>query len=302
MGEEVSSELRQAQAKHFDAHTPFSPASLMLRACGIEYPLILKDELISQALLELSPGIGYRVLDLGCGRGMLLDRLATSFRTQGFGVDVSRGTLKELHSESLHPHRVACSEGENLPFPDRSFDVAVSLDVLEHVQAPERVLDEMLRVLKPGGAVLCYAISRNNALTLNWFLMKALDAFGVNHWAWNGHAPDRLVDPLRTRKFLERRGCRIHSIRPFHSFFTVLFDLCMLFLYWLVTRLRLLEGRSDAHRYSAIRILKSLSRLVEMLWTPLNLLDAPWVSRGLSNGFLVTATKPHASSRFSQKP
>ena len=296
------SELRQAQAKHFDAHAPFSPASESLRACGIEYPLILKDELISQALLELSPGIGHRVLDLGCGRGVLLDRLATSFRTQGFGVDVSRGTLKKLRSESLYPHRVACSEGEHLPFLASSFDIAVSMDVLEHVQAPERVLDEMLRVLKPGGIVLCYAISRNNALTLNWFLIKALDALGVNHWAWNGHAPDRLVDPLRIRSFLERMGCRIHSIRPFHAFFTVLFDLCMLTLYWLAIRLRLLEGRSDAHRDSAIRVLKSLSRLVGILWKPLNLLDTPWVSRGLSNGFLVTATKPHASSRFSQKP
>ena len=298
----MTNELRYAQAKHFDAHAPFSPASQTLRACGIEHPLTLKDELISQSLLGLSPGTGQRVLDLGCGRGILLDRLATSFRTRGFGVDVSRGTLRKLRSESLHRHQVACSEGENLPFPDSSFDMAVSMDVLEHVQAPERVLDEMLRVLKPGGAILCYAISRNNALTLNWFLMKALDVFGVNHWAWNGHAPDRLVDPLRTRSFLESMGCKIHSLRPFHAFFTVLFDLSMLLLYRLTMRLRLFEGRNDAHGDSTSRILKSVSRLVGMLWTPLNLMDTPWVSRGLSNGFLVTATKPQASSRSSQVP
>lgn len=298
----MTSALRQAQARHFDAHAPFTPASGMLRALGFRYSYILKDELISQALLEFSSRLGPRVLDLGCGRGILLDRLATSYRTQGFGVDVSRATLRQLRSKSLHPHQVVCSEGEHLPFPGGSFDAVLSLDVLEHVQIPERVLAEMLRVLRPEGVILCYAISRKNTLTLNWLLMKALDAFGVNHWAWNGHAPDRLVDPVQTRSYLEQSGCRIHYLRPFHAFFTVLFDQTILVLYWLAMRARLLEGDGDAQPTSPNPILKLASTLVRKLAKPLDLLDSPWVSRGLSNGFLVTATKPRAPGISPQTP
>jgi SAM-dependent methyltransferase len=300
MGEEVTNALREAQARHFDAHTPFTPVSQALRASGFEFPYILKDELIAQAILQLSPAAGHRVLDLGCGRGILLDRLATRFRTQGFGVDISRGTLKGLQSESLHPHRIACSEGENLPFRDNSFDLAVSLDVLEHAEAPEPVLAEMLRVLKPGGAVLCYAISRKNGLTFNWFLTKAFDVLGVDHWAWNGHAPDRLVDPVRTRVYLEQSGCTIHHFRPFHAFFTILFDQSVLVLYWLAMRLRPPTRQSGAGDGSPNRILRLVSALTGILFGPFDRLDRPWVSRGLSNGFLFVATKPRTLSATCQ--
>lgn len=292
----MTSALREAQARHFDAHSPFNPASRTLRADGFKHPYILKDEMIAQAILELSPSSGHRVLDLGCGRGILLDRLATSFRTDGFGVDISRETLKGLRSESLHSLRVACSEGENLPFPDCSFDLAVSFDVLEHVQTPERVLAEMLRVLKPGGVVLCYAISRNNRLTFNWFLTRALDALGVDHWAWNGHAPDRLVDPVQTSACLEQLGCRVHYLRPFHAFFTILFDQSALVLYWLAARLGISERQNGAGQAPPYWILRLISAASRILLRPLDRLDNPWVGRGLSNGFLFAATKLQTSS------
>ena len=292
--------LREAQARHFDAHTPFTPASQTLRASGFRYPYILKDELIARAISQILPAPGHRVLDLGCGRGILLDRLATSFRTRGFGIDISRGTLRGLQSESLHSHQIACSEGENLPFRDGSFDLAVSLDVLEHVEAPEQVLAEMLRVLKPGGVVLCYAISRKNGLTFNWFLTKALGLLGVDHWAWNGHAPDRLVDPVRTRAYLEHSGCEVHYFRPFHSFFTILFDQSVLVLYWLAMRLRLPARQRDADDESPNRILKLVSALTGIVFRPFDQLDKPWVSKGLSNGFLFAATKPRTPSMTGQ--
>jgi SAM-dependent methyltransferase len=295
VGEEVTSALQEAQARHFDAHVPFTPASRTLRSSGFRYPYILKDELIAQAISQLSPAPGHRVLDLGCGRGILLDRLAASFRTQGFGVDISRGTLKGLKSESVASHQIACSEGENLPFRDSSFDLAFSLDVLEHVETPTRVLAEMLRVLKPGGVVLCYAISRNNRFTLNWFLTRALEALGVDHWAWNGHAADRLVDPVQTSACLEQMGCSVQYLRPFHSFFTILFDQSILVLYWLASRLHLPERQNGANEMLPKRMLKLISAASGFLLGPLNRLDSPWVSRGLSNGFLFAATKPQKS-------
>ena len=292
----MTSALREAQARHFDTHVPFTPVSRTLRASGFRQSYILKDELIAQAISQLSPAPGQRVLDLGCGRGILLDRLAASFRTQGYGVDVSRGTLKGLRSESVASHRIACSEGENLPFRDSSFDLAFSLDVLEHVESPARVLAEMLRVLKPGGVVLCYAISRNNRLTLNWFLTRTLEALGVDHWAWGGHAADRLLDPVQTSACLEQMGCRVHYLRPFHSFFTILFDQSILVLYWLASRFHLRERPNGANKMLPERMLRLISAACGFLLGHLDRLDSPWVSRGLSNGFLFAATKPLTSA------
>jgi ubiquinone/menaquinone biosynthesis C-methylase UbiE len=302
MGDLVVNTLREAQARHFDAHAPFTPETNGLRSSGFRYPYILKDQLIAEAMLKLPLASGDRVLDVGCGRGILLDRLTAGFRTQGFGVDISRVTLKELGAESLYSHRSVCSEGENLPFPDSSFDVAVSLDVLEHVQTAELVLTEMLRVLRPGGTILCYAVSRDNRLTLNWFLSKALDALGLDHWAWNGHSPERLVDPGRTRMYLEQMRCEIHDFRLFHAFFTLLFDVVMLILYWLAMHFPLARRRSSIDGSSLTWMVKLASSCCRVLWKPLDHMDSLWTRRGLSNGFLFVATKPQASSKFTQMP
>ena len=53
----------------------------------------------------------------------------------------------------MDPGRLVSAAGESLPFADGSFDVVYSANVLEHTQRPHAVLDEALRVLKPGGTL-----------------------------------------------------------------------------------------------------------------------------------------------------
>jgi SAM-dependent methyltransferase len=95
-----------------------------------------------------------RVLEIGSSFGSMHALL----RRQGVDayaieVDLTRIRLGRRFWRVLaeSPSRVVAAVGEVLPFPDETFDVVFSSNVLEHVQDPVKVLSETRRVLKPGG-------------------------------------------------------------------------------------------------------------------------------------------------------
>jgi len=96
--------------------------------------------------------LGHRVLDVGCGTGVLAREAAGRVGPSGrvAGVDPARGMLTV--AKELAP-RVEWKEGaaESLPYPDRSFDAVVSQFGLMFFADRPRALREMVRVLKPGG-------------------------------------------------------------------------------------------------------------------------------------------------------
>ncbi len=93
------------------------------------------------------------VLDLGCGTGALLAALGPRVRT-GHGVDVSAGMVAEARrrhpAHNLHFTQIG---GPALPFPDASFDVAVSFLSWRYLDW-DPVMAELQRVLRPGGRLL----------------------------------------------------------------------------------------------------------------------------------------------------
>jgi ubiquinone/menaquinone biosynthesis C-methylase UbiE len=95
-------------------------------------------------------GRGRDVLEVGCGTGLLLRRMA-GFARSAQGVDLSPGMLAQAQARGLS---VALASATELPFPDASFDVACSFKVLAHVREIGRALSEMARVVRPGGHVL----------------------------------------------------------------------------------------------------------------------------------------------------
>ncbi len=93
---------------------------------------------------------GTRVLELGCGTGLLLSRVR-GFAPSVTGVDLSLGMLRRA-AERGHP--VAQGSVTALPYRDASFDLAYSFKVLPHVDPLDRAVDEVARVLVPGGVAV----------------------------------------------------------------------------------------------------------------------------------------------------
>jgi SAM-dependent methyltransferase len=92
-----------------------------------------------------------RILDAGCGSGRNMVELAR--RGAVTGVELASQSLEVARARGLGPV-LPGSLDDPLPFDDASFDLAVALDVLEHVADDAAALHELARVLAPGGRLL----------------------------------------------------------------------------------------------------------------------------------------------------
>lgn len=106
---------------------------------------------------------GKAVLDLGCGGGFMAEALAKR-GARVAGIDPAEKAVeaarRHARGEGLDI-RYDTGVGEDLPYGDESFDIVVSVDVLEHVADLDQVIAETARVLRPGGLFLFDTINRN---------------------------------------------------------------------------------------------------------------------------------------------
>lgn len=97
-------------------------------------------------------GGGKAFLDMGCGSGLLLDSLKAEYRCETIGMDFDP-RLVEAAAKRGHRAYMESEEGW-AKIADASVDMVTMNHVFEHLYQPHRVLRQVLRVLKPGGALL----------------------------------------------------------------------------------------------------------------------------------------------------
>lgn len=169
---------------------------------------------------------GARVLDVGCGGGIL----AESFAREGAlvtGVDLSHPSLSAARRHSKSSGLAidyADSAGERLPFLDSSFDMVVSADFLEHVSSLDRVIQECSRVLKPSGLFLYDTINRTlrARVVAVWVLERALRLIPKRT-----HDPSMFIKPSELHLVMSRYDISNRETRglgPRGSLFTALAD------------------------------------------------------------------------------
>jgi ubiquinone/menaquinone biosynthesis C-methylase UbiE len=103
-----------------------------------------------------------RVLDIGSGLGNFANLVATAVPgSQVIGIERSEEQLTQARRHLRENLRFEQGDAHRLPFDEGTFDVAYCRYLLEHVSSPLQVLNEMLRVLKPGGTAY---VQENNIL------------------------------------------------------------------------------------------------------------------------------------------
>jgi SAM-dependent methyltransferase len=148
---------------------------------------------------------GEHILDLGCGDGQLTKRIAASGASV-LGVDASPQMVAAARSRGIPADEAAA---ESLPYSDGSFDAVFSNAALHWVRDQDAMIDEVHRVLKPGGRFVAEMGGHGNIAAIRVALMAVL--------ARHGHADledgvNYYPTPEAYTRRLERHGFRVEQI------------------------------------------------------------------------------------------
>ena len=170
-------------------------------------------------LQELAPRRGERVIEVGCGAGLLLRDIGLALGPHGLaaGVDVSADQIAVATKECAEVPAVkpmVCDIAK-LDYPDSVFDAAVAVQVVEYIEDAPGALAELRRVLKPGGRFHCLATNWDSAF---WHgpdeaLTAEITDVWDSHAAWP-NLPARLPPMLARAGFSHIRTLPVPIVNP----------------------------------------------------------------------------------------
>ena len=188
-------------AEWWDPHGKFKPLH-MLNPCRLDYIVAQIAGQFDRDLSAPSPFAGLRLLDIGCGGGLLCEPMAR-LGAEVVGADAAEGNLHvaRIHAEQSgltidYRHTTA----EALAEAGERFDAVLNMEVIEHVADPAAYLAACRRLLKPGGLHICSTINRNpksfaTAIVGAEYIMRWLPR-GTHDWS-KFITPDELYALLR---------------------------------------------------------------------------------------------------------
>lgn len=125
---------------------------------------------------------GSKVIDVGCGTGEMLEVL-DKYKFKAFGLDVSLKMLEAI-ANSVIGHKLPLINGEieALPFKDESFDGLICAGVIEYLNEDEKALQEIARILKPGGFAIITLSNRLSPARLLEPMAHSLLGQKIKRW------------------------------------------------------------------------------------------------------------------------
>jgi len=140
------------------------------------------DSAIQQTLAAVGDAGSATILDLGCGEGHLLRRLAEALPSATLvGLDYSRSAI--LNARKLVPQaQLLVADANEAPFADRSFDIVLCTNLWEHVDAPVALARRIQRMLRPSGQLILSTPARYRFQNLRRVLSgKSVDFMSKMH-------------------------------------------------------------------------------------------------------------------------
>jgi 2-polyprenyl-6-hydroxyphenyl methylase / 3-demethylubiquinone-9 3-methyltransferase len=175
-------------------------------------PLHLLNPVRARFVAERAPLAGARVLDVGCGGGLLCEALARA-GAKVAGIDLAPGMIEvaRLHAteQSLDiDYRVASAESL-AESAAGTFDIVTSMEMLEHVPDPEPMTATLARLVRPDGHVFLSTLNRN----LKSFLLAIVGAEYVLGLIPRGtHEYERLIRPSELARWARGAGLSLREI------------------------------------------------------------------------------------------
>lgn len=166
----------------------------MLNPCRLDYITAQIAGEFGRDLDDARPFEGLRILDIGCGGGLLCEPMAR-LGADVVGADAAERNIPvaRLHAEQSgleidYRHTTA----EDLAASGARFDVVLNMEVVEHVADPQVFLDACATLLKPGGLHICSTINRNPKS----YLLAIIGAEHVMRWLPKGtHEWKKFITP-----------------------------------------------------------------------------------------------------------
>ena len=170
----------------------------------------------------IRPFEGLRLLDIGCGGGLLCEPM-TRLGFQVTGVDASERNIGTASAHAAEQGLVidyrATTAEDLLAAGERPFDVILNMEVIEHVADPGAYLRDCARLLAPGGLMIVATLNR----TLKALALAKIGAEYVLRWVPAGtHDWNKFLKPEELRGFLDGEPVAVQG--PFGVAFNPLTD------------------------------------------------------------------------------
>ena len=199
-------------AEWWDMNGKFKPLH-MLNPCRLDYITQQIAAEYDRDLLGPEPFKGLRILDIGCGGGLLAEPMAR-LGADVVGADAAPRNIPvaQIHAEQSGLEiDYRCITAEELAEAGEQFDAVLNMEVVEHVADPQAYTTACQKLLKPGGIMICSTINRNPKS----YLMAIIGAEHIMRWLPKGThewhkfiTPDELFDLIRNAGLepVDRKG------------------------------------------------------------------------------------------------
>ena len=191
-------------AEWWDPNGKFKPLH-MLNPCRLDYITAQISAEFGRDMTAQSPFAGLRILDIGCGGGLLSEPMAR-LGADVVGADAAERNIPvaRLHAEQSgltidYRHTTA----EAMAADGEQFDVVLNMEVVEHVADPLGYLAACRQLLKPGGLMICSTLNRN----AKSYVMAIVGAEHIMRWLPKGtHEWSKFITPYELFDLLTRAG------------------------------------------------------------------------------------------------